>query len=69
MPASAVPLHGAVGAGDSFMAGMTWALTQGLSSRDAPGWAVAAGSVTVSRVGTARVRLEDVVEWHARLAW
>jgi 6-phosphofructokinase 2 len=67
MPAIPVPFRGAVGAGDSFIAGMTWALTRGLSMKDALGWAIAAGSATVSRVGTARVRLEDVVEWHAKL--
>ena len=67
MAAPPVPFHGAVGAGDSFVAGMTWALSRGMSLKDALGWAVAAGSATVSRVGTARVRLEDVVEWHAKL--
>jgi hypothetical protein len=34
---------------------------------EALGWAIAAGSATVARVGTARVRLEDVTEFHARL--
>ncbi len=67
MPAIPVPFRGAVGAGDSFIAGMTWALTRGLSLRECLGWAVAAGSATVSRVGTARVRLEDVIEWHGKL--
>jgi len=67
MPALPVPFQGAVGAGDSFVAGMTWALSRGLSQREALGWAVAAGSATVARIGTARVRLEDVLEWHAKL--
>ena len=67
MPAIPVPFQGAVGAGDSFVAGMTWALSRGLSPHEALGWAVAAGSATVARVGTARVRLDDVLEFHAKL--
>jgi 6-phosphofructokinase 2 len=67
MPAIPVPFQGAVGAGDSFVAAMTWALSRGLGMKEALGWAIAAGSATVSRVGTARVRLDDVVEWHAKL--
>ncbi len=67
LPAIPVPFRGAVGAGDSFVAGMTWALSRGLSPHDALGWAVAAGSAAVARSGTARVRLEDVEEWYARL--
>src|ERR1051326_2493517 len=60
VPAIPVPFRGAVGAGDSFVAGMIWALTRGLPAAEALGWATAAGSATVSRAGTARVRLEDV---------
>jgi 6-phosphofructokinase 2 len=67
MPAIPVPFLGAVGAGDSFVAGMIWALSRGLSNRDALGWAIATGSAAVARTGTARVRLEDVEEWHALL--
>ena len=67
MPAIPVPFQGAVGAGDSFVAGMTWALSRGLPPHEALGWAVAAGSATVARVGTARVRLDDVLEFHAKL--
>jgi 6-phosphofructokinase 2 len=67
MAAIPVPFLGAVGAGDSFMAGLTWALSRALPMQEALGWAIAAGSATVARVGTARVRLEDVMEWHAKL--
>lgn len=67
MPAIPVPFQGAVGAGDAFFAGLIWALSRELPMREALGWAIAAGSATVSRVGTARVRLDDVVEWHAKL--
>jgi 6-phosphofructokinase 2 len=67
MPAIPVRFEGAVGAGDSFMAGMIWALSRDLSLREALGWAIAAGSAAVARSGTARVRMEDVQEWHAKL--
>ncbi len=67
MRAIPVPFRGAVGAGDSFVAGMTWALSRGLPPHDALGWAIAAGSAAVARSGTARVRLIDVEEWHAKL--
>jgi 6-phosphofructokinase 2 len=67
MPAIAVPFQGAVGAGDSFFAGLVWSLSQGKSPQEALGWAIAAGSATVARVGTARVRFEDVMEFHAKL--
>jgi 6-phosphofructokinase 2 len=67
LAAVAVPFQGAVGAGDSFIAGMTWALSRGMSKQEALGWAIAAGSATVSRVGTARVRLDDVLDFHAKL--
>jgi 6-phosphofructokinase 2 len=67
MPAIPVPFQGAVGAGDSFVAAMIWALTRDLGPAEALRWAVAAGSATCSRVGTARVRLADVEEWHGKL--
>ena len=67
MPAIPVPFGSAVGAGDSFVAVMIWALSRGLPPREALGWAVAAGSACVARSGTARVRREDVEAWHARL--
>ena len=67
LPAIPVLIQGAVGAGDSFVAAMVWALSRGLPPRDALGWAIAAGSATVSRVGTARVRLDDVIAMHEKL--
>ena len=67
MPAIPVPFHGAVGAGDSFVAGMIWALSRGLTDREALGWAIATGTAAVARVGTARVRAEDVEAWHMKL--
>jgi len=67
LPAIPVAFQGAVGAGDAFVAGMTWALSRGLPKREALGWAIAAGSAAVSRAGTARVRLADVMAFQARL--
>jgi 6-phosphofructokinase 2 len=67
MPAIPVLFRGAVGAGDSFVAAMTWSLSRGLSPYESLRWAIAAGSAAVARSGTARVRLEDVIEWHAKL--
>jgi fructose-1-phosphate kinase PfkB-like protein len=46
---------------------MIWALSRDLSLREALGWAIASGSAAVARTGTARVRMEDVREWHAKL--
>ena len=67
MPAIPVPFRSAVGAGDSFVAGMIWALSCGLSKQEALGWGVAAGTAAVARAGTARVRLKDVEAWHTQL--
>ena len=67
LPAIPVPFRSAVGAGDSFVAGLIWALTRGLPRAEALKWAVAAGTAAVARAGTARVRREDVEDWHRQL--
>lgn len=41
-----------IGAGDSMVGGMVWALTQGFSPRELLGWGVAAGAATASLSGT-----------------
>jgi hypothetical protein len=41
LPALRVPVRGAVGAGDSFLAAMTLALSQGAAAADAFGWGAA----------------------------
>ena len=41
-----------IGAGDSMVGGMVWALTQGYSPRESLGWGVAAGAATASLSGT-----------------
>ncbi len=41
-----------IGAGDSMVGGLVWALTQGLALKDALGWGVACGAATASLSGT-----------------
>lgn len=65
----AVPsaVRSAVGAGDSFTAAATLALSRGESLERALTWGVAAGTAAVVCAGTARVRKEDVAAQYARL--
>jgi 1-phosphofructokinase family hexose kinase len=42
-----------IGAGDSMVGGLVWALTRGLSLKDSLGWGVASGAATASLSGTA----------------
>ncbi len=56
-----VPARGAVGAGDSFMAAMVWALARGDGPGEALAWGSAAGAAAVMSSGTAhptRARIE-----------
>jgi 1-phosphofructokinase family hexose kinase len=41
-----------IGAGDSMVGGLVWALTQGLALKEALGWGVASGAATASLPGT-----------------
>jgi fructose-1-phosphate kinase PfkB-like protein len=41
-----------IGAGDSMVGGLVWALTQGLPLKEALGWGVASGAATASLPGT-----------------
>ena len=41
-----------IGAGDSMVGGLAWALTRGLSLKDSLGWGVACGAATASLSGT-----------------
>ena len=68
LPAIPVSFRSAVGAGDSFVAGALWALSQGLTEPEVLRWGVAAGTAAVARAGTARVRREDVDTWYAAAA-
>jgi 6-phosphofructokinase 2 len=53
MSAPQVPIRSAVGAGDSFVAGMTLALANGLAIEEAFAWGIATGSAAVMSYGTA----------------
>jgi 1-phosphofructokinase family hexose kinase len=41
-----------IGAGDSMVGGLVWALTQGISLKESLGWGVASGAATASLPGT-----------------
>lgn len=60
LPALDVPVRGAVGAGDSFLAAMVLALSRGESPREAFAWGMAAGAAAVMATGTAHPRRADV---------
>jgi len=62
LPALPVKEHSAVGAGDSFLAGLVLGLARGMSECDALALAVAAGSAAVTTYGTARVQRDHVDE-------
>ena len=66
---AAVPceVRSAVGAGDSFTAAMTLALSRGAPLREALAWGVAAGAAAVACSGTARIRRVDVEMQYRRL--
>lgn len=57
----AVEVAGATGAGDSFLAGMVWALSQGMDFVEALRHGVAAGTAALSTAGTNLCRREDVL--------
>jgi len=60
-------VRSAVGAGDSFTAAMTLALTRDAPLAEALRWGVAAGTAAVVCAGTARVRRADVDAQYRRL--
>jgi len=41
-----------IGAGDSLVGGLVWALARGLALKEATGWGVASGAATASLSGT-----------------
>jgi 6-phosphofructokinase 2 len=67
LPAPDVPVRGASGAGDSFVAAMTLSLARGERPEDALAWGSAAGGATVSQPGTAHARRADVEALYQRL--
>lgn len=63
-PVLDVQVHSATGAGDSFVAGMVWALSRGDTPGEAFRHAVAAGSAAVLSEGTGLCRRDDVLRLH-----
>ncbi|MEI7536727.1 MAG: 1-phosphofructokinase family hexose kinase [Comamonadaceae bacterium] len=59
-PALHVPVLGSIGAGDSFVGAMVWALARGLPLRDAFRYGVAAGSAALLSSGTGLCQPQDV---------
>ncbi|MFP5467502.1 MAG: 1-phosphofructokinase family hexose kinase [Gammaproteobacteria bacterium] len=59
-PALPVTVSSAVGAGDSFVGGMVWALQQGKDAREAFTWGVASGTAALVSVGTGLCQPADV---------
>jgi len=60
-PAMAVPVQGTTGAGDSFLAGMLWAIARDMELLDAFRHAIAAGSASLLTPGTQLCRRDDVL--------
>lgn len=63
-PALPVQVVSAIGAGDSFVGGMVWALARGLTVREAFRYGVAAASAAVLSVGTGLCSPADVMRLH-----
>jgi 6-phosphofructokinase 2 len=59
-PPLELPVASAVGAGDSFVAGLVWAWQDGLPLDRAFAWGVAAGSAALLTAGTGLAHAEDV---------
>ncbi len=69
VPAPPVQKRSTVGAGDSMVAGMTWALTQGLTYSEMIRWGVACGSAATMNQGTQlflRADVERLMDWLKR---
>lgn len=67
LPSPDVDVKSAVGAGDSFVAGLTFGLSEERSIEDAFALAVAAGAASVMTPGTELCRKEDVDRLYAEL--
>jgi 6-phosphofructokinase 2 len=67
LPAPDVPVRGASGAGDSFVAAMVLALARGAPAEDAFAWGSAAGGATVAASGTAHARRAEVEALYAQM--
>lgn len=58
-PALDIPVASAVGAGDSFVGGLVWALQRGLPLETAFTWGIAAGSAALLSAGTGLSKAQD----------
>ncbi|MGF1641575.1 MAG: 1-phosphofructokinase family hexose kinase [Rhodospirillales bacterium] len=67
LPSPKVEVISAVGAGDSFVGGLTYGLSEGWAPADAFALAVATGAAAVMTPGTELCRKEDVERLHAEL--
>lgn len=67
LPALHVSSRSAVGAGDSFLAAMTWAISEEWTIRDAFRFAIAAGAAAVMTPGTELCRRDDVFQLFDRV--
>lgn len=56
-----------IGAGDSMVGGLVWALTQGYPLKDSLGWGIASGAATASLSGTAVGTLPLITALHAQV--
>jgi 6-phosphofructokinase 2 len=63
-----VPIKSKVGAGDSMVGGIVWALAEGKSLFDSVRYGIAAGSATVMSPGTHLCKYEDVMHIIDRIA-
>jgi len=66
VPAPNVAKKSTVGAGDSMVGGMVWALSQGKNLKEVSRWGVACGSAATMNEGTQLFKLEDakrLFEW------
>ena len=65
MPALETEVRSAIGAGDSFLAGMIWALDHGAVACEALGYATAAAAATMMQTGTRLCNAQDVARAYA----
>lgn len=64
VPAPPVQKRSTVGAGDSMVAGMTWALSEGKSPLEMIRWGVACGSAATMNPGTQLFKIADAKRLH-----
>ncbi|HWT37006.1 MAG TPA: 1-phosphofructokinase family hexose kinase [Paraburkholderia sp.] len=66
MPALETEIRSAIGAGDSFLAGLIWALDHGAVACEALGYATAAAAAAMKQTGTRLCDARDVARAYAR---